>query len=446
MLIFVCVYAINTSGYNNAQFVILFSIPIIILSSFSFEFTVYFLILTLFANIQISKIFPSEIASLLIAFSFLLTYKFKIEEVKNDLNKFFLVFVISAIPSFFNSVNIPLTILYSFRLFAFFIVLTAIQISITEYDQVKRYLTFFVVMSVLNGLYVIFLSVTTGLREFGFAGIWYVDYVGVALVISVVFLLYSKKYRLYSIVSTVILTLALIFTQTRNAWLSAGLTIFLILIHFVITCSKMGYNRKRVIFWILLFTALLALVSIQAHSLNPGVFKRVSSQSLEPLSESQSGDVTISSFITRFFIWHTAYQAFLAHPLTGIGLYSFPFSSQYYFTIDPIFYKLFVKNLPAHTTVLALLAEVGIIGTLGFLIFLTSVFKLLINNLKKSISELNRLYSLMLIFLQVFILISMIMTDAWLWGNQLMLWAMLLAFSVSNKKLIASNSVKSIHE
>ena len=178
----------------------------------------------------------------------------------------------------------------------------------------------------------------------------------------------------------------------------------------------------------------------------PGVFKRVSSQSLEPLSESQSGDVTISSFITRFFIWHTAYQAFLAHPLTGIGLYSFPFSSQYYFTIDPIFYKLFVKNLPAHTTVLALLAEVGIIGTLGFLIFLTSVFKLLINNLKKSISELNRLYSLMLIFLQVFILISMIMTDAWLWGNQLMLWAMLLAFSVSNKKLIASNSVKSIHE
>lgn len=436
ILIFPILYLTQYSGLNNAQLAILFSIPIVIICLFRFEFAVYFLILTLFFNIQISKIFPSELASIIIALSFLLTHKFKFEEIKNPLNKYFLIFSITGVLSIYNSVNIPLNLLYLLRLVAFFIVLTAVQISIKNYAQIRRYLYFFLIMCLINGLDIIYLSVTTDLRVFGFAGIWYVDYVGLALVISLTFLLYNKKMKIYFISSLIILIAALIFTQTRNAWLSSGISMLIIIVHFIFKSSDLGYNRKKVIIWSLFVIALIIFVSLQAQNLNPGVFKRVSPQSLQPISDENNNDVGISSFMTRIFIWHTAFQAFLAHPIIGIGLYSFPFSSQYYFTIDPIAYKLFVKNLPAHTTILAVMAEVGIIGSIAFLLFIYSLSKFLIRTLKDSLTEISQFYSLIFIYMQIFIFISMIMTDAWLWGHQLILWAILLAFFISNRKLI----------
>ena len=81
------------------------------------------------------------------------------------------------------------------------------------------------------------------------------------------------------------------------------------------------------------------------------------------------------------FIWHTAINTFSRKPLIGIGLYSFKYTSKEYYTIPKPFFKQYVENRTPHVAYLEVLVESGIIGFLGFLIFLFSVHKLLFKSL-----------------------------------------------------------------
>ena len=145
--------------------------------------------------------------------------------------------------------------------------------------------------------------------------------------------------------------------------------------------------------------------------------------------------------MTRLLIWDTAINAFKHHPIIGIGVYSFPFESAQYYTISKELFKDYVKGLSPHITYLAVLTETGILGFIGFIIFLISSIRLGIKSLNLASTEQQKFYSLLILSLNIYIFYSMFLSDAWLWGQCGMLWGMILGMSIANYKIIKNSKV-----
>jgi O-antigen ligase len=147
-----------------------------------------------------------------------------------------------------------------------------------------------------------------------------------------------------------------------------------------------------------------------------------------------------NSIVSRFLIWHTALNAFFRHPIIGIGAYSFRFDSQFYRTIPLVLYKIWVKDMSPHVTYLAVLTETGIVGFVGFAIFLVSTLRMGFKAVIHSKTDIQRYFSLGIFIVQVYVSFSMAVTDAWLWGQCGMLWSFVLGISVANYKMVVGQA------
>jgi O-antigen ligase len=312
-----------------------------------------------------------------------------------------------------------------------------ISISSTNFEKIGKIFNIFIVMSVLNGLTVIYYALLTGKRIFGFAGVMYVDYVGIALTLCLLKILYSSRNKLIWSVAFSIQLLALIFTQTRNAWISTGIVLFLVLIQFIFFNKNLRLTtvKKFLLSFAILF--IIIFISYQAGNLNPTTYERLSSG--KPKSENE---LKINTFVTRGFIWITAWNAFRDNPVIGVGLYNFSHVSRRYNTIDPVLYKLFVEKVSPHETFLEILSETGIIGFIGFSFFLVAWLRSARNNLKICKTEREFFFARMIFWSSIFILISMVMTDIWLQGHGLMLWGIIVGITIAFRKIIEKNSAK----
>jgi len=187
---------------------------------------------------------------------------------------------------------------------------------------------------------------------------------------------------------------------------------------------------------ILLISSLVFVVT----SINPEVSERAEETTKVEKSIDQSGKVQ-SSLLTRVMIWHTAYFAFLEHPVIGIGAYSFPFSSYQYYHLPRMIFEDFVEGRTPHVTFIAVAVETGLIGLFAFLFFLIASLKFSYDSIKRSKSFEDSSFSLLLFGPLVYITISMLMTDAWLWGQGMILWGILLGFNLWNRKRIFQKNI-----
>jgi O-antigen ligase len=201
-------------------------------------------------------------------------------------------------------------------------------------------------------------------------------------------------------------------------------------------------NRKKVIITFIIIAIISAFFIGAFIVYSPSVFKRFNDlTAYKQMFVVENSTVGInSSIVTRALIWLTALNAFIAHPIIGIGAFSFPFSSHLYCTIPQILFKLYVEGLSTHITFLSTLTETGIIGATGFLIFMLSSLKISFRAIKFEQSIDERIVSTIIAFLQLYIFISMFMTDAWLWGQCGMLWGFILGLSVANYKILANRA------
>lgn len=401
----------------------------IFILSFFFEFGIYYFYLP-------TLIFP------FVAVSFIINYSIQNSEFKNQIFNYFLFFFISIVPSYFSAISHPESYLISYNLFAFIVILLITPFIFKKLDSVFWVGATYLIGCSLNAMYLIIMSFLTGKRAFGFAGIMYVDLVGVGIIIAYSGLLFFKKFRLLFGTITLLLIVALLFTQTRNSWISTGLVILMLTVYYMIKNKKFNipdvYSVKKLILVVLSIIVITSIIGIA----NPHVFSRVTetkSQSTEELAVTMD----FGSIATRFFIWNIAFSVFEANPIIGTGFHSFRFISYNYSNLDPFLYDTFVKNLTPHTTILALLADTGIIGFLGFVIFMFLTIKFIKENLKLSFNQNQKILSFILFWCQIYILISMIMTDAWLWGTLHMLWAVILGISVFLRRDIRTHSVSS---
>ncbi|CUH94496.1 hypothetical protein P22_0562 [Propionispora sp. 2/2-37] len=152
-----------------------------------------------------------------------------------------------------------------------------------------------------------------------------------------------RKYRtLFGIVLGVS-TVALLFNGTRGAWIAVSLTLFFYGL----------LNIKRNPKYLFGFIALLMIIGIIAFNV-PSLKHRIDS----------IVDKHYQSNSERLLMWHSAWNMFLDHPITGVGIgnYEKAYQEQY---ISPDAKER--KQSHAHNNFLQVLADRGIIGFLGFI-------------------------------------------------------------------------------
>jgi O-antigen ligase len=330
------------------------------------------------------------------------------------------------------------------NLVAFVIIILLSVASIKRTKELKIYIAVFLAGAFANGIYLILEGLTTQQRAFGFSGVMYVDFVGIAFVISLILVILGSNYsQKLALTLTPVFALASIFTQTRNAWLAMFLSVLTLLFYLIKESTFFNIKRKVVVIALVIFSLFLTVGAYSLKSVNPDVFERTeefSNSNKELLTE--EGQVT-SSLISRFFIWHTAANAFLDKPWTGIGMYAFPYLSQKYYTIPDFLFEQYVVGRTPHITYLAVLTETGVIGLFGFLIFLFFMLKTSFNTIKLAEKRRDKILAVILTWTIVYISISMFMTDAWLWQRGIVSWGMFLGMVLAFRKmLLARKTIK----
>ncbi len=438
---------IKVSGSLKFSLLLVVLLPIFASIIWNANIAIICLITSVFTRFGMFDYYLSVLITPLLIFSF---PKQDIENenitrVKNPLSISFLIFLLSILPSIMKISDYGIWVKSLINFIAMIIVVTLVGKVIKNYSQLKKFLTTFLFLSVLNGLSVIQQSISTGGgRVFGFTGVYYIDIVNIAIFIAICIIIFNPKKRIYFIPLLSFFFISLLLTQTRNSILSLFGTSLVLFLTLLISSKKISIPKIKIINYTVISSLSLLIIAIILFL----IFPQISERFLELFSPSKSTESTSlvsNSLVSRLLIWHTALNAFLKNPFTGIGLFNFQYISSLYHTIPNDLYKEFVWHLTPHVTYIAVLTETGIVGFSGFLTFLISIIVMNIKSLKKSNSTISTQYSLGLLICQVYIILSMALTDAWLWGQCGMLWSLLLGSSIANYKIVMkdfNNAVK----
>ena len=343
----------------------------------------------------------------------------------------FIVLLLCILPSLLNASRPMFSILKMSNIIAGLLAFAVIILSAKSILVLRRIMAVFLGMALFNSFDVFRMAASGVRRPFGFAGIMFVDYAALSVCVAVALAITTNGLRRTTYL-TIALTIgiALIFTQTRNTWISALLTICILIVYVWIRPETVKLSRNQIAAIAIGGMVVLVAMMIFTAAISPRAALRTAELTTSGRFEiSESGRVS-NSLVSRLLIWDTAWRAFLDHPLIGIGLYAFPYSSERYSRMPKYLYRTFVRRLTAHQTHLSMLAETGIIGTAGFIFFLVSVIRNSFSRLKVG-SELGKRAAFVIATGIVYSLVSMFFTDAWLWGQGIVLFGILVGSVVA---------------
>lgn len=422
---------------TNKYLLVLIPIPILFFSMFSYRLSFILLLTTLYSNLYYSNLSLSIYYSFLTFGSFLISYRqihFK-DKPLSILSTFF-IYILTTIPSFFNNTRISDNYFLTLNLIAFTLLLFISVSFFEEINNIRLFIYYFIFLNFINGLTLLYQIISYGGRAFGFAGIMYVDYLGIAIVILFIFTIFSTGLKkIFAIVMMSIFSVFSILTQTRNVWITIFIIITLCSIFIISNSKKFNIEKSKIIKPLSVFVVSIIILFISIKFFSTDLTKNVDRIASVSKIFDNNGNVQ-NSLVTRFFIWHTAFNAFLEHPIVGIGLYGFPSLSYNYYTIPKILFENYVKGLSPHIGYLAVLVETGILGLVGFLIFIFSIIKYSYPIFEISSDRLEYFFSLVLFWSSNYVIISLFFTDAWLWGNGIILWAIILGLLFGYKNYL----------
>ena len=230
--------------------------------------------------------------------------------------------------------------------------------------QIKRSLEYFLYIALTaTTIAIIQLIINDETRAFGITGIPLAELTVGALIVSISFFIFStSKYATlkYAFFSLLLLT-GLVLTQTRGAWIS-----FILSFSFMVWLARkksISHSKKR-IYGIVLLVLLSVLI---IYFIFPNIFSGITHR-VEQVKYLNVGTIQF-----RLMLWEAAIQAFLSHPINGIGLGQFAVLSEQFstFNMSSIF-KENVGGLGAHNITLSYLSETGLVGLFGLLLFYAS--------------------------------------------------------------------------
>jgi O-antigen ligase len=439
LLIIPLLFVLNLFSLNTRIVLIVLGLPLIAIFLFSFRAFKYLFILSLFTNYYLLGLYLTVFIAIGFLFSFLLAHtQLEYSFFKTPLTAPFLIYFISILPSFLNSSNVILSIYYSLNLFGIAILLFVFGYVINTYQEINKIIMSFIILCLLDAIVIIVYSLFRNGREYGLSGIVFVDYSAMGVLILLLFIVFERQGNIFLNIAGILVLLAgLIFTQTRNTFISLLLTSVSIFAYMIFSKKQFSVSKRRIIYVFTSIILISVLFLIVLNTLKPEVFQRFNQlDSGRILNVKQETDFKGNSILTRLLIWDTAWNAFKAHPIIGIGAYSFPFESVRYYTIPRDLYQKFVEGLSPHVTYIANLTETGILGFIGFVILMIASLKTGFKSVKLAVSSEQKHFSTILLTLQIYIFFSMFLTDAWLWGQCGMLWGMVMGTLIANNRII----------
>jgi O-antigen ligase len=374
-------------------------------------------------------------------FSLIINYKGETKkDLKNPLMLPLVLYILITLPSLINTPEPMLSIRDFSNLIALLIVFCVTLISFKNIADMKNVFYFFILAVLLHSLYVTYLGFTTGKRVFGILNVYYIDFAGLGGVISLILFIYSKGTKRF-IFGTIfiVITIGLILTQTRNAWLSFGFAILSLMVFLIVKSKTYRINRSVAVILFVVSLSILSLAYLLVNDVNSKVSDRLDIEKQSTvINPDDPENLGGNSFVSRAFIWHTAVMAYLEHPVLGIGVYAFKHVSQLYYKIPKSFYRLYVVGRTPHVTYLQVLTETGIIGFVFFAIFIISIIRLIGKSSKMPKNKDEVCITLMINWSFVYIIFSMFMTESWLYGQYIVWIGVLLGFLVNNYKLMSN--------
>lgn len=183
-----------------------------------------------------------------------------------------------------------------------------------------------------------------------------------------------KYIRIFFFVTILVNIPAIIFENTRIVWISLFIVFFIIIF--------LSINKK---IYLLLIFSLLIITSYNIFQISPNSINR-----LQTISSTNSN---VQPNYERILMWHSALNMFIEHPITGIGIgnYHKEYVSHYRSPLSK------EDTWHPHNVLLSMLAQSGLIGTIGYLLlFIYLHYKSISNYIKdKNIIDLTFLSSLL---------------------------------------------------
>jgi O-antigen ligase len=360
-------------------------------------------------------------------------------EFRHPLTRSIALYALCIVPSFINTYRPDMSLALLMNPIAFSVVLALVYADTRKLSDTRDLLVTFLVLAVVNSFDVIRLALLGEGRPFGFAGIWFVDYSALGVCLSLAGAVVSDgRARRYLLLAAGIIGVGLILAQTRNTWMSALITMAVFLGYLVRYPDMIGTTRRRLLGGIAGALVAGAVVFLLAAAANSRVVSRMADVTSTEKYSISAGGMVGNSLVSRMLIWDTAVQAFLAHPLVGIGVYAFPYSSHLYYRIPQVLFNLYVVGSHPHQTHLAVLAETGVIGAIGFLTFILTALRRSYQTIGLARSPRARKFALVAFVGIVYCCVSMFFTDAWLWGQQIILLALIMGAAFGIRKVIVA--------
>lgn len=223
---------------------------------------------------------------------------------------------------------------------------------------------------------------------------------------------------LVQIISIILLTVALFFTESRS-----GLVLFLVFVFFQV--MHMVSKKQNSIILIILVLG-ITLLLVEQTNIETLQFGNV-------VSSVVKGSDTVGY---RYRLWDAGIKMALDHPFIGVGIGKFGDYLPYYWPIG----KTILANT-AHNTYIEVLAETGIIGFVIFILLLfVSILKYLkiIKKSNMANAEMFRTWLLLLVILLIGSLTKADLIDKFLW--------FLLGLDFSTMKAISPISNQSLQK
>jgi len=415
------------------------AIPLIFITLFRTSLLLNASVMMIFIHYEIIYFSISEILLWLSIISFFLTKKIDIKDCFNNYTKYLLVFLVAILPSYYNAITTYQSFLKSMHLVTLLLMISILPNYFNNSKRINHVLNAFLIMGFCNAIHTLYEAITTGERVFGFTGVLFCDLSSFAFLIVFYRLLIGEKKILNSVLSLIFFS-AHLATQTRNSTISLIATLLIMFALFINYHQRFGLRLSNSIIKIIGVFAFVIISIITVQIINPSTFNRITQNKV-----SESGDQTeaqvqeLSTIATRFFIWNTAWNAFRDHPYIGVGMYRFQYVSKDYFKYDKALYERFVVNLTSHQTEIGLLAETGVLGLLGFLIFQFLTYLRLWKILKYSWYRDNWKMHFLIIILNIYMFFAMVMSDAYIAYSSIVVWGLVLALAIANENNIKRN-------
>ena len=353
--------------------------------------------------------------------------------------------MLACIPSLMNTPRIFLSIRDGYNLIAFVIAIISTSIAMKSHKKIILIFYAFISGMSIHSIIVIFQCLTSGKRAFGIMSVFYVDFAALAALYCLIFFFYAEgNKRFFWLFISGLNLFGLILTQTRNAWISFAFGAFALLFYLLVKHKKYKLSRKLVFSTLIIFAFVAMSAYFTAIALNPKISERFEMKGKNVSTERLSDVFGQNSLATRSLIWYTAYDAFKTSPIFGIGVYAFKHTSTWYYTIPDDLFEYFVEGKTPHLTYIEVITETGIFGFIFFIYFLYSITKFFRKCLILEQTKGESMRTLLISWTFVYIIFSMFMTEAWLYGQFLMWFGIMIGLSSGNYILITSKQTKSV--